>query len=301
METSKTPLRYPGGKQQMSKYIKQLVEVNGISDGLYVEPYAGGAGVAFDLLFSYYVSYIWLNDLDPNIYAFWYCVLNQTEELVSRIMNTTVSIESWEDQKRIFNSADASTPLVDRGFATFFLNRCNRSGILSAGPIGGKRQTGAWKIDARFNKGDLVARIRKIARYKTRIRLSNKDCLEFLKDIEPVLKGALPSFVYLDPPYYEKGQELYLNAYAPADHKVLSEFLLAEYKDYNWIVSYDACPEIIALYGKVCRSTEQILNYSVTTHKKGRELMYYSASIKIPETATVMPAIQDKSFSSDCF
>lgn len=267
----------------MSGYIKSLLTTNKLHDGVYVEPYAGGAGVAFDLLFSEYVSFLYLNDLDKNIYAFWWSVLNAPEEMIDRLNRTDATMERWNEQRSILNNSEDRSSLVDRGFATLFLNRCNRSGILSAGPIGGKSQTGRWKIDARYNKGDLAKRIQRIANYKTRVEISNKDSLYFMSDVKKDLSNFKSSFIYLDPPYYQKGQELYLNAYKPDDHSKVAEYLSTEYSAMNWIVSYDACKPIAELYNGF-RCTSQELNYSVARHKKGRELVFYSESLKLPDS-----------------
>lgn len=285
-----TPLRYPGGKQQLSGYVKTLITTNKLHDGVYVEPYAGGAGVALDLLFSEYVSFLYLNDLDANIYAFWWSVLNDSEELITRLRKTDATIDNWLIQHDILKNATIKTPLIDRGFATLFLNRCNRSGILSAGPIGGKNQLGKWKMDARYNRDDIAKRIERIVKYKSRIQISNKDSLEFMNGIKNEIQAFKSSFIYLDPPYYQKGQELYLNAYKPADHVKVASFMSEKYSDMNWIVSYDACLPIAKLYSSF-RCTIQELNYSVTNHRKGRELVFYSQSLILPDGVKVVNPI----------
>lgn len=265
----------------MAPYFKQIIRLNKLDDGLYAEPYAGGAGLALDLLFSEKIYHLRLNDADPNIFSFWQSVLDETEALCDLIMDTPVTIEEWEKQKAILNDKSSSKDLL-HGFATFFLNRCNRSGILKGGPIGGKNQTGKWKIDARYNKKELVKRIRKISYYKTRIKIFNLDALEFLKEIEPDLSSH-PSLIYLDPPYYQKGPDLYLNAYNPDDHKKVAEFMKGEFVNFNWIISYDNCNEIMKLYSDL-RCSRQILSYSVSSKpKKGEELLFFSPSLKVPQ------------------
>lgn len=282
-----SPLRYPGGKQQLSGYIKKLISVNNLYDGIYVEPYAGGAGVALELLFSEHVREIHLNDLDKNLYAFWFCVLNDTENLLTRLESIKATLENWYLQHEVLMNANDNTPLLDRAFATLFLNRCNRSGILKAGPIGGKAQTGKWKIDARYNVADISERINRIARYKSSITISNKDCIDFLIDEKPCLLER-KSLVYLDPPYYQKGQELYMNAYEAKDHTIIADFLRTIYTDIHWIVSYDACLPIANLYQSF-RSTEQILNYSVSSkHSRGNEFVFYSPNMVIPTDTKII-------------
>lgn len=280
-------MRYPGGKQQLAGYVKRLVSVNQLHDGIYAEPYAGGAGVAIDLLFSEYVRDIYLNDLDRNIAAFWRCVVHETSALIEKLENTPATIENWREQRAILDNAGPDTPDLKRGFATLFLNRCNRSGILDAGPIGGFSQTGNWKIDARYNTKGLADRIRRIARYRNSIRITNLDCLDFLEEEKAELKRR-KSLVYLDPPYYIQGQNLYLNAYRPEDHRMVAEYLEREYSDLHWIVSYDACEQIAEIYGGF-RCTEQMLNYSASSVRtKGHEFMFYSPLMDIPDDVMII-------------
>lgn len=276
-----SPLRYPGGKAKLSGYLKSIIESNDLFDGHYVEPYAGGAGVAICLLMHEYVSTITINDLNKSIYAFWHSVLNETEELCRRIHDTEVTIENWDIQKNIQkNSENEDVPLLDLGFSTFFLNRCNRSGIIKGGIIGGRNQTGAWKIDARYNKKDLVKRIENIALYRNRIRLFNQDAEAFIRNIVP--NYPLKTLVYLDPPYYNKGQGLYENHYKPEDHKKVYQEIV-ENLTHKWIVTYDNVPEIKEIYSDF-RQKEYSLNYSAANRYKGSEVMVYSNNIIIPDT-----------------
>lgn len=281
METSSmsyvTPLRYPGGKSKITNYIKMLLKQNGLLDIQYAEPYAGGAGIAFALLFDEYARHIHINDLDPAIYAFWYSVLNHSEEMCGLIDSTPVTMEEWFRQKDIQNYQENHS-ILQLGFSTFFLNRTNRSGIILGGVIGGKEQTGEWKIDARFNKKDLKARIRRIALYKKRITLHNQDA-------EMLLKGEFSqlgnkSLVYLDPPYYVKGQDLYKNYYDHQDHLAIAE--VVDSLQTPWIVSYDNASQISEIYsGK--KYIEYSLSYSAAQRYKGTEIMFFSDSLKIPD------------------
>ena len=200
-----SPLRYPGGKSSLSCFLATLIKNNKIENCTYVEPYAGGAGAALTLLFLEKVDSIIINDLDKAIYSFWKAILNHTDKFVEKIQNVEISIEEWRRQKEIYRNKRSTQ--LDLGFAAFYLNRTNRSGIIEGGPIGGVNQTGKWLIDARFNKADLIERIKNIASYKSRIKVSNKDGIELLK----LLHTNKNYFIYLDPPYYVKGSCLYLN------------------------------------------------------------------------------------------
>lgn len=273
-----SPLRYPGGKGKLSHYVQLLIDYNLLTDGHYVEPYAGGASVALSLLFNEYVQQIHINDYDFRIYSFWNCVLNETEQLCEKIEQTEITISNWEQQKIIqSNPYDYST--LEIGFSTFFLNRTNRSGILKAGVIGGKNQNGKWKIDARFNKQDLIKRIRKISRYKNRISIYNLDAVELTQKLD----GQLPqkTLFYFDPPYYNKGKDLYINFYEHADHQQISQ-LISKLKDRYWLVSYDNDVNIRNLYQPFLQRTYE-LNYHAANASTGTEIMIYSHNLIVPE------------------
>lgn len=282
-----SPLRYPGGKQQLAEYVKAIIAVNNLYDGIYVEPYAGGASIALDLLFSEYVRDIFLNDLDKNIAAFWYCVVHDTEEMISRLLSTPATISNWEMQREVLRNANENTPNIDRAFATLYLNRCNRSGILKGGPIGGKAQTGVWKINARYNAPELAERIRRIGQYKNCIHVSNKDCLDFLSENKSEFLSR-KHLIYLDPPYYYKSQDLYLSIYKDENHTEIRDFVKKEMNNMNWILSYDACKEISDLY-QGFRCTTQVLNYSAShTKSRGKEFMFYNDNIIIPSGVEII-------------
>lgn len=275
-----SPLRYPGGKLKVVEYIKRLFEVNNLCDGIYIEPYAGGASVALSLLFSEYVRNIKMNDIDRSIFAFWYSVLNDTEALCRMINDTPVNMETWNAQREVQeNKKDAE--ILELGFSTFFLNRTNRSGILSGGVIGGKNQNGRFKIDARYNKADLINRIARIAEYADRIELTSLDAVALLKSIKI---PAYKTFCYLDPPYYVKGRDLYLNYYCDADHHAIAQ-AIKKYKG-EWIVSYDAVDFIKELYQDY-RQSEYYLSYSAGNPSKGKEIMVYSNGLILPDAEIV--------------
>lgn len=273
-----TPLRYPGGKGKFTGYVKELMELNGLVGGHYAEPFAGGAGVALGLLFSEYAKHIHINDLDPSVHAFWHSVLKEPEDLCRLIKNTPVSIKSWLKQREVKRHPEDAS-LLELGFATFFLNRTNRSGILNGGVIGGLDQTGAWKIDARYNKKALIERIEKIALFAKRISLYNLDACAFLEKKVPSFKNQ--TLVYLDPPYYEKGQRLYQNHFIHEDHVRLAS-CIAKIKDQKWIVSYDNFPEIKKLY-KRFEQEEFSLSYSARDYYKGEEVMIFQKGLIKPE------------------
>ncbi|WP_312948088.1 DNA adenine methylase [Superficieibacter sp.] len=274
-----TPLRYPGGKGKLSYYVKSLLDENSITDGYYVEPYAGGAAIAIDLVMNEYVRNVIINDADPAVYSFWYSVINDTDALCSMIETCSVTMDTWYHQKDIINSSDTKSPL-ELGFAAFFLNRTNRSGILKAGVIGGKEQLGDWKMDVRFNKADLTSRIRAISNYRNRIKTTNLDAAKLLSNIKDVTSGSDNLLVYLDPPYYVKGQDLYRNYYEHEDH-VNVKNALCKSGIKNWLVSYDNAEEIKKIY-EAFRQSEYSLSYTAQSKRVGEEVMIFSDSLIIP-------------------
>lgn len=276
-----SPLRYPGGKLKVVDYIKQMFEVNDLRGGTYIEPYAGGASVALSLLFNKYAGKIRINDIDRSIYAFWYSVLNETDALCRMINDTPVTMDTWHEQHELQKYKE-EIDLLELGFSTFFLNRTNRSGILKGGVIGGKEQSGAYKMDVRYNKKDLIERIEHVAGYSDLIELTSMDAVDLIKRYKRT--PATKTFCYLDPPYFVKGQDLYLNYYGKEDHKKIAE-AIRKYKG-KWIISYDAVAFIKELYGEY-RQQEFYLSYSAGNPAKGKELMVYSDDLILPEAEIV--------------
>ena len=273
-----SPLRYPGGKGMLANFAKLLISSNNLTASDYVEVYAGGAGIAWALLFDGYVKRVHINDISKPIYSFWKSVIAHTDELCKLIQDTPITIEERGLQKEIQNNPKEHST-IELGFSTFYLNRTNRSGILNAGVIGGKKQTGLWKLDARFNKPNLIARIQRIANHSSKIRLYNKDAGEFISD--QLTKIPQKSLVYLDPPYYTKGNRLYENYYSHEDHEIISK--LVSRMSHLWLVSYDNVEPIKKMY-KRYKSIEYKLNYSARDSYAGSEIIFFSPKLKVPKT-----------------
>ena len=163
-----------------------------------------------------------------------------------KIKNTNITIKNWEKQKKIQQNKEKEKDLLKLGFSTLFLNRTNYSGIIDGGMLGGQKQKSAYKIDCRFNKKELIERIKLIAKYKKRINLHHFDALDLVEKIEKESKSKNIIF-YFDPPYFLKGQSLYMNSYNPSNHKEVSE-KIKKIKNAQWIVSYDDVSQINYLY-----------------------------------------------------
>ncbi len=273
-----SPLRYPGGKNKLSKFISKVCIDNDIK-GHYVEPYAGGASVALYLLLEDKVDKITINDFDRSIYAFWHSVLRNTKKLCDLIENTEINIENWQKAKNIQKNKSKEN-LLDLGFSTFFLNRTNFSGIINAGVIGGPGQNGKYKIDCRFNKKELIKRIKLIAKHKKQIKLYNLDALKLIKKIEKESDNNQTIF-YFDPPYYLKASSLYMNYYKNNQHKEVAE-AIKNIRNINWIVSYDNTLEIEKIYNWISSKfiKKYSFNHSAYRAKEGNEILFFSNSLK---------------------
>lgn len=257
-----------------------ILRLNEFERGHYAEPYAGGCGLALTLLYGGYVADIHVNDIDPAVWAFWHCVLNETDALLNKIESTPVTIDEWLKQREFLRS-DKTDDTLALGFATFFLNRTNRSGVIKrAGVIGGIGQDGAYKLDCRYTVSELTRRIDRIRKYSDRIHLTNLDAEDFLNRCD----NELPSdtFVFADPPYYNKGSRLYTSFYKPEDHERLAKTMLSIERP--WVVTYDDTPEIRRMY----RARRQYcfdINYSLHEKRVGTELLVASKGLKMPDVA----------------
>lgn len=273
-----SPLRYPGGKGKVANYIKLILLENNLLDIEYVEPYAGGASVALALLFEDYASHVHINDFDRSVWAFWAAVLHHTDELCSRIRDTAVTVDEWHRQRAI--QRDPDTPVLDLGFSTFFLNRTNRSGIVTGGIIGGQNQDGGWALDARYKHDHLIRRVQKVARFRSRITLTMLDAAALL---DAWTDSATPAIVYLDPPYFHHSERLYRNTYEPEDHAAIAERVRK--LPVPWVVSYDAADEVAQLYAGQ-RTVRYSLHYSAAARQQGSEVMFFSSDLTVPDIAS---------------
>lgn len=270
----------------MLPLITAILHENNLRLPHYAEPYAGGASLALALLFGGQVSDIHLNDVDAGIWSLWHSILNETDALVDLIETSHITVDEWRIHRQIYRSKDLSDPLR-LGFATFFLNRTNRSGIIgTGGVIGGLDQKGNYKIDCRFNKHELIRRIKRIQKYRNRIHLTRLDALQFLKSDSTLFPKR--TFMAIDPPYFAKGSSLYTSFYNPHDHADVAGAVLT--LDRPWILTYDAATEISELYKERPQYLFDI-KYSLQTKRIGSELLIASSGLRLPD------AVRSKQFN----
>lgn len=276
--TNPSPLRYPGGKNRLAKFLELTILNLNLKNCTYVEPFVGGGGVALSLLLDGVVENIIINDYDKSIYSFWKAVKCDSSALIRKIIETPINISEWHKQKNIYDTSKKYS--VELAFAALFLNRTNHSGILNAGPIGGYSQSGNWKLDVRFNKESLIDKIEKIAYKNKCIKIYNQDIIVFLDRY--IDRTDINSFYYFDPPYFNKGQKLYKNFLSPEDHKNIRDMISKNILS-PWIMTYDDVPEIASLYSSYFIKRYD-LTYSAANKGTASEIMIFSNSEMCPTT-----------------
>jgi DNA adenine methylase len=283
MATFRTPLRYPGGKQRLWPFLSEVLVENDLLGGHYAEAYAGGAGIAVELLLRGLVTCIHLNDSCRAIYSFWHSILKEPERFCRKISRASLTVDEWKKQREIFRQRKTINDTFDLGFATFYLNRTNRSGILNGGVIGGLDQTGPWKMDARFPRNDLITRIESIAAKRNQIRIRNWDAVRFITKYTQRLPAK--SLIYCDPPYFQKADRLYYNHYKESDHAEIAQ-IIQKKLERPWVVSYDQCADVRQLYRDRRRFSYR-LQYNAAKAYKGAEVFIFSDGLRIPKHSTV--------------
>ena len=276
-----SPLRYPGGKARLARFVGELIAAQPLAASRYVEPFAGGAGVGLRLLFDEYVDEIVLNDLNPGIAAFWRAVFFQTDALAERIRGCRPTVDEWHRQRAFYDTDSKQADDVQLGFATFFLNRTNRSGILDARPIGGLDQSGAWGIDARFDNDKLEERVRRLSAYASRVLVCEDDGIGLIEDQidDP------ESFIYADPPYLVEGDDLYLDTLDWDDHKRLAEILVS--RDTGWFLTYDADSRITDDLYAGLRCAEFSTAHTAAVQHIGSEYAVFPSRLHVPSLGSL--------------
>lgn len=262
----------------MSGLLRDIRRINRVGNLDLAEPFAGGAGASLGMLFMEEAPAIHVNDADPAIHDFWWALLNRSSEFARHIDETPLNIGEWTRQRATYRRT-GRTSRFRRGFAAFYLNRCNRSGIvMNGGPIGGIEQKGKWRIDARFNREDLKRRCQRVGQYRDRISLTSEDGIAFIDR----LKDS-PVFFFVDPPYFHKGASLYLNGLNADYHENLASKLHA-LQHLPWALTYDDCPEIRQMYKGWASIRSFALRYTASSTRQGREIMITPKWMRLPSS-----------------
>lgn len=229
------------------------------------------------LLFDGHVESIHINDADPAVALFWRVAVHHSSKLTQMLSSEPVNMKAWHHWREVMlGNVEASD--VERGFATLFMNRTNRSGILMGGVIGGKAQKGPYKVGERFIREELCARVERIGRHSRAIHVYEEDASQLLTRCHRFLPKK--SLVYLDPPYFVKGSGLYRNFYRPKDHERIARLLNSSRFRRPWVVSYDNTAEIRDLYAEV-PSISYGLQYTAQLRYTGSEVMFFSPRLAV--------------------
>lgn len=246
-----SPLRYPGAQRRLVPYIRSAIHYNDVEPTLFIEPFAGGASVAIQLLGEGTVEQIGLADKDKLVSAFWKVVFSEPEWLIDRVQEVEPSLELWKALKT--QVADGQLDLYQRAFACLYLNRTSFSGILHphAGPLGGYEQDSEHDIACRFSKDNIIDRIRRLGNLRNRVAFvwnkSWRGSITLIGDMQS--RGSISDdvFYYLDPPFFNKSEKLYQHSFGSSDHAQLRNQLTL--LDDNWLLSYDDCEKVWQYYG----------------------------------------------------
>ena len=290
MPYTPSPLRYPGGKAKLYNYIRSLIEMNGLIGETYIEPFAGGAGLALKLLQNNDVKRIVINDYDPAIYAFWYSILHNAQQMCDFVNTVPLTVDEWDKQHNVYSNQEDHSRL-ELANAVLYLNRTNVSGIINGGIIGKRDQTGNYKMDARVNRAELIRKINAISELSDRIVLYNLDAVTFL---QTELRHYYKAFINFDPPYVAKGGQLYQNAFSDNDHEVLRDHIVACRR--KWVVTYDVCDLVSKLYAS-CRGSYIDTYYSANGARKAKEYIFFSNNLILPEDTILLDKEERKNRS----
>lgn len=274
MPITYTPIRYPGGKSKIYPLVKYIIDENNLRDCTYCEAFAGGSGLAMKLLLKGDVSKIVINDLDRAVYCMWNEIVNNSESLCEFIESVPLTPAEWEKHRETYRSQNETVD-SELGKAAFYLNRTNVSGILGGGLIGGISQNGPYKMDARFNRDSLVAKIKKIASRSDDITVLDKDAVDFIDDELSKIDHA---FAYFDPPYVKKGPGLYRNSFNESDHRFLAKKILD--LKCGWMVTYDDDPLIDDVYSGYIRG-DMSIRYSAYSASFGIEKLILKPGLSV--------------------
>lgn len=267
-------IRYAGGKNKLSNHILDRIIGFYCDNGYdyeYREPFFGAGAIGIRLLeSSSRIKKVFINDFDLGISSIWTAVINQPEELISKLKVFKPTAGAFFDFKEKILAWEGQEPDLDLAFMKIAIHQMSFSGLgtKAGGPIGGKSQLSAYDVSCRWSIPHLSKYIRRYNKLFSNRTIRENRC--FGLDFEEVIKKKGKAFLYLDPPYYEKGPELYQHFFTDHDHFRLAHVL--QKTEYPWLLSYDNCVAIRKIYDWA-ECMEIDINYTINTSRVKTELL----------------------------
>lgn len=274
--------RYPGGKSKLRKLISSQTTALFDTESEYREPFFGGGSIGLQVLEDRSsIKKIWINDKDLGISCLWTTVINNPDLLLSLVESFEPSIDKFDEFKEkltTYSESDLKTELelAEYGFMKLAIHQISYSGLgtKSGGPLGGRKKCNIsgqgstsevkYPIDCRWSPKSICKKVKQLSNRLRTFDIRDNKCtnLDFTDVINDNENKAV---IYLDPPYYVKGNDLYQHGFSIEDHKRLAKTL--KNTNHKWILSYDDCFEIRELYNWAIIKDIDSVNYSITALK----------------------------------
>jgi DNA adenine methylase len=270
--------RYPGGKSKLKDVIIPQLNLYANNDIEYREPFFGGGGIGLDFLNCHpKLHNIWINDKDTGIACLWTSVIQFPEYLKQKVKNFIPSISQFDEFKKELTQNSLfpmqQNEIVEHGFKKLAIHQMSYSGLgtKSGGPLGGRRgliQSVKYPINCRWSPTYICKKIDKIHTQLSRHTIKNQSCT--CLDFENIISDNTNALIYLDPPYYIKGNSLYQCGLTVEDHQRLARLL--KQSRHLWVLSYDDCEEIKKLYDWAHIQPINNVNYTITKSRQSPKI-----------------------------
>ncbi|WP_369340694.1 DNA adenine methylase [Bacillus subtilis] len=239
-----SPYRYPGGKSRIIDFLYTHLQKNKTQK--LISPFTGGGSFELSLLAAGVVDHLHLNDLDFGVYALWWVIKHMPYALIDLVKNIEPDHKTFFYAQSIIKNDYRGTDLVDAAWSSLIVNRLAFSGIAKANPLGGKKGN-KKSLLSRWNPEELVKRIEKVHSLSDRMVITQENAVNLIEEAY----WEEDSTIFIDPPYVDKGKQLYPCYYTEKDHRELS-FLLDtlhfEFPGADIITTYDYNEWIQNLY-----------------------------------------------------
>ncbi|WP_025731517.1 DNA adenine methylase [Heyndrickxia ginsengihumi] len=239
-----SPYRYPGGKSKVIDFLYSQLPKKQYKN--LVSPFAGGASFELALLDAGVVDNLYLNDLDIGVFSFWWVVKHMPDELIYRIERREPSHKEFSEAQFLIKNDYRGADVLNAAWASFLVNRLAFSGIVKANPLGGKKG-GKEKLLSRWNPQDLIKRIKKVHELSNRIEIFQERAVDIIEEYY----WDSDTLIFCDPPFVNKGKQLYHCYYSKKEHVELSQLLDSLYvgcPGADIIVTYDYSQWLEELY-----------------------------------------------------